>query len=221
MNFTVWVQPDSGQCRKPEIDEIIQYAESQGLVVVSKKDHERLTYIEDLSKKFVEDFRSSQDKKFSFGRFWSYLKYVVRHKWYVLKSASRTDCSLWRALIHDLSKLRPSEWSPYSRTFYEPDGSKKKYSESTEFLQAWNQHQKLNPHHWQHWVLTMDGGSTAALEMPETYVREMVADWMGAGLAITGKNEVEDWYTKNKNKMILHPNTRDLVESLIQETKRR
>jgi len=54
-----------------------------------------------------------------------------------------------------------------------------------------------------------------ALPMPEKYIREMVADWAGAGRAITGKWDVSDWYEKNKEKMTLHPDTRARVEELL------
>jgi hypothetical protein len=145
-----------------------------------------------------------------------YLKYVIRHKWFVLRACRKTGTSLWRGLIHDLSKFRPSEWGPYVRTFYAPDGSKQ-YKETEEFAVAWNLHQKRNKHHWQAWLLTWDRGETVALRMPDKYVREMVADWIGAGLAITGKVEVCQWYEKNKTKMILHPDTRTKVETLLKE----
>jgi len=39
--------------------------------------------------------------------------------------------------------------------------------------------------------------------MPEHFVREMIADWCGAGRAITGEWEVLDWYEKNREKMAL------------------
>lgn len=54
------------------------------------------------------------------------------------------------------------------------------------------------------------------MEIPEGFVREMVADWMGAGRAITGKWEVGSWYSKNQEKIELHPSSRALVERIIQ-----
>lgn len=48
-----------------------------------------------------------------------------------------------------------------------------------------------------------------------SYAREMIADWMGAGRAITGKWEVAEWYEKNQNKIQLHPETRRFVENII------
>jgi hypothetical protein len=144
----------------------------------------------------------------------NYLKYVLRHKWYVLKACFMVDAPLWLGIIHDLSKFTPTEWTPYVHTFYKPDGTRQ-CVETDEFKFAWNSHQKKNKHHWQYWVLRMDDGETIALEMPEKYVLEMVADWCGAGMAITGKMEVWNWFEKNKDKMILHPKTKSRVTSLI------
>jgi hypothetical protein len=43
----------------------------------------------------------------------------------------------------------------------------------------------------------------------------MVADWMGAGRAITGRWDVASWYEANAHKMVLHPDVRVQVENLI------
>ncbi len=53
------------------------------------------------------------------------------------------------------------------------------------------------------------------LEMPESYVREMIADWMGAGRAITGTWEAPDWYRRNAHLIHLHPATRKLVHRIL------
>lgn len=86
---------------------------------------------------------------------------------------------------------------------------------SAAFNRAWLHHQHHNPHHWQHWVLREDSGATFALDMPVPLIREMVADWMGAGRAITGRWEAGEWYIKNHEKMVLHPDTRRSVEILL------
>ena len=140
----------------------------------------------------------------------SYLKYLLRHKWFVLVACYKINASIWLGIIHDLSKFKPSEWIPYARCFYKSDGSKQ-YDESFEFTCAWNDHQKHNKHHWQYWLITWDRGETEALPMPYKYVKEMVADWMGAGRAITGKWETAEWYMNNKDKIKLHPNTAQQV----------
>lgn len=149
----------------------------------------------------------------------NYLKYVLRHKWFVGKACLKLGVPIHRAILHDWSKFLPSEWKPYVETFYAKDG-RKQYEPSDDFNYAWNYHQKRHPHHYQYWMLTMDRGETILLEIPETYVREMVADWVGAGQAIHGKIEVSGWYNKNKENIHLNPKTRVLVEELIQEVER-
>lgn len=144
----------------------------------------------------------------------NYLKYVLRHKWFVLLASIRIGAPIWGAIIHDMSKFRPSEWLPYARTFYAPDGSKQ-YIEGEAFARAWNDHQKRNKHHWQYWMLTWDRGNTTCIRMPTKHLLEMVADWMGAGRAITGKREAKAWYEKNCNQIQLHATTRLLVEKIL------
>jgi hypothetical protein len=138
-----------------------------------------------------------------------YASYVARHKWFVFRAGLKTQAPFWRLVIHDWSKLSPAEWGPYVRTFYTD------HAREGEFDKAWLHHQHRNPHHWQHWVLREDDGDTKALRMPYKFVREMVADWMGAGRAITGRWDVATWYDANAHKMVLHPDVRVQVEHLI------
>lgn len=146
----------------------------------------------------------------------AYLGYLFRHKWYFLVASWRLDYPLLPALFHDLSKFRPSEWFPYAKTFYGP-GGEKRYQESPDFMRAWNAHQKRNKHHWQCWVLLMDNGGVVELPMPERYIFEMVADWLAAGRAITGRWEGYGWYEGNKDRMRLHQTTRLWVEAILVE----
>src|SRR5690242_1427767 len=96
-------------------------------------------------------------------------------------------------MIHDWSKFLPCEWIPYANYFF----GKRKQMFASRFRAAWLHHQHLNPHHWQHWILRSDNGTSELIEIPESFVREMVADWCGAGRAITGKWDIRDWYEKN------------------------
>ena len=144
-----------------------------------------------------------------------YASYVARHKWFVFRAGLKTGAPLWRLLIHDWSKLSPAEWGPYVRSFYGPGGRTPEVRSA--FDAAWLHHQHRNPHHWQHWLLREDDGDTKALEMPASLIREMVADWMGAGRAITGKWEVGSWYDANRDKIVLAPETRKAVDHLVAE----
>lgn len=145
--------------------------------------------------------------------YFNYLKYLMKHKYYVWVACNVLGVSWYQALIHDISKFRLREWCPYMNCFYNHDGSSC-YKETIEFAQAWNAHQKYNKHHYQYWLLTWDNGKSEPLPMPEKYVREMMADWFGAGKAITGKWEAEAWYIQNQDNIMLHPDTKAMVLSL-------
>jgi hypothetical protein len=154
-----------------------------------------------------------------------YLKYLLRHKWYVYIAGRLTGVSFWRLLIHDWTKFLPCEWFPYTEEFYgEWRTRAEKYPSDAvihdAFDLAWLHHQKWNKHHWQYWVLPEDTpcnptGNPKVLKMPEKYAREMLADWMGAGRAITGEWDLAPWYNKNKDNIKLHPATRKIVEYYI------
>lgn len=144
----------------------------------------------------------------------AYLRYVLQHKYFVLVAGLELGVPIWLLIFHDWHKFLPSEWFAYARTFYKPDGTKQ-YEAGEDFQRAWNAHQKRGKHHWQYWLLTMDTGDVIPLTMPDQYRREMLADWKGAGRAITGQDNTLKWYTDNRNKMILHPDTRRWVEAQI------
>ena len=144
----------------------------------------------------------------------AYLKYVLRHKWFVLLASRKLKCSLWRALVHDLSKFLPSEWFPYAECFYKKDGTKQ-YNETIKFNIAWRLHQHRNKHHYQYWILQCDDGRSVPLPMPEKYVREMIADWTGAGMATSGRSSPVSWYMDNAHKITLHEDTRLMVLQIL------
>jgi len=159
-------------------------------------------------------------------RYIAYLRYVFRHIRCVRRACFEHGLYL-QGLVHDLSKFRPSELIPYARHFYHRDGSKRTQDKSGDaaFDFAWLLHQKRNKHHWQWWCLPEDNGGMKVLPMPLGYAQEMVCDWMGAGKAQGFKSPPNDkyletrrWYHKNKEKMRLHPDTRQFVEKAIDYT---
>lgn len=148
---------------------------------------------------------------------WKYFLYVFWHKIYVGKACFGYGL-YWAGIIHDWSKFTPSEWFPYVDNFFLNPPPRKEQKEGhfqeptgTLFDYAWLYHQRRNPHHWQYWILVQDKDPTIFLEMPRKYAIEMVCDWEGAGLA-QGKPDIAGWYIKNRDKIKLHPRTRELVE---------
>jgi len=47
----------------------------------------------------------------------AYLRYVLRHKWFVLLACWRAGL-YWRGIVHDWHKFLPSEWFPYVEHFH-------------------------------------------------------------------------------------------------------
>lgn len=115
---------------------------------------------------------------------------------------------------HDASKDDPVEFIAYRNYFYDPEGHPRSHSE--EFNQAWNHHQKCNPHHWQYWCLIndVDEPQVEPLDMPFEYIIEMLCDWQSAGNHYG--NTAYDWYSQQKDKMMLSENTRNIVEKYIE-----
>ena len=159
-------------------------------------------------------------------KYLKYLWYVVKHKFYVSMECFKRGY-LWRGLLHDLSKFYPDEFIAYARYFngtYPSQaeltpGEKSVYDILTKeqvernFDAAWLRHQHRNPHHWQYWMLKEDSGAMKTIPIPRQYLVEMLCDWIGAGKAITGKNNLRDWFDSNKHKIIMNADSwTELVE---------
>lgn len=50
-------------------------------------------------------------------KYLKYLKYILKHKYYVAVECFKMGL-IWRGLVHDLSKLRLSEFGAYANYFY-------------------------------------------------------------------------------------------------------
>ena len=134
------------------------------------------------------------------------------HKWYVFIECCKLGVPA-RGLLHDNSKFRPSEFIPYANYFYGTQKHKEKYADK--FNEAWLKHIHRNPHHWQYWLLQEDSGTLINIEIPKKYLLEMVADWKGAGKAITGKDNIDTWYKKNRHKINLSCRQKMCVNNII------
>ena len=155
---------------------------------------------------------------------WQYLKYLLRHKWYVAIECFKRGIYL-HAFTHDLSKFRPSEWFPYVNYFYgdwnrdEPDDFvywTDRMKVQVPFDKAWLKHQHRNKHHWQHWVLMEDEGQIKTLHIPYKIIVQMACDWIGATKAIRGKNASPvAWYEKVKDGTKMADQSRKIFEALI------
>lgn len=121
---------------------------------------------------------------------------------------------------HDRSKFSKEEFDAYDDYFYGKEGRDEDDIQVIDdtFDYAWLHHIHRNPHHWQYWVLMEDdpnGRQGRALMMPPADMYEMIADWWSFSWKSGNLYEIFDWYEKHKEKMILHPKTREIVENIL------
>lgn len=150
-----------------------------------------------------------------------YFRATIRHKWFVLLASFKVGVSLWLAITHDWSKFLPSELPHYNRQFFGDKG------DPAGFAAAWLHHYHNNKHHWEYWIVESIHSHSSptrddcivnnCLAMPDIYVREMVADWLGASMAYTSSWDMRQWLAVNIPKMQLHPDTKDRIISLLYE----
>lgn len=142
---------------------------------------------------------------------------VGKHITFVQEAGDKLGVPIAQLAIHDSSKYSIEEFPHYARSFHGDRG------DPVGFARAWLHHQNFNPHHWEYWMTRSDhskgksGAVNGCLEMPENYVREMVADWMGASMAYTGSWDMAEWCTKNLPVIQLHPNSMELVRVVLKE----
>lgn len=146
------------------------------------------------------------------------MRYVICHKWFVFLECWKMGIP-WLGIVHDWSKFWPSEFIPYARYF---GGEITKGRDETgyykpcdtgdlNFERAFFYHTRRNKHHWQSWVLATGSASVKALPIPEKYLREMLADWHGAGKA-QGISNAKAWYEAHKDDLVLHLRSRRWLE---------
>jgi len=155
-----------------------------------------------------------------------YLRYIIRHKWYVFIECHRYGLA-WLGIIHDWSKLRPSEFFPYAEHFYGKNAKgiktgrdktgyyKPMDTGDPKFDNACLLHEKRNKHHWQWWVLPEDEDGVRVLEIPYKYRIEMICDWKGASRAQGHGGMIIEWWAKHNYKMQMHPKTRAMIQSSV------
>lgn len=111
-----------------------------------------------------------------------------------------------------MSKLSWLELNGYVRyIFVDKDKDK--------FQLVWNHHLKNNKHHPEYWIIPnkKDGHKMEVLDMPEKYVREMVADWHGAGMAYVGHDDVTEWFEGNHKRFNFSDKTKEILKVVLLE----
>lgn len=136
---------------------------------------------------------------------------------------------------HDESKYGKKEYEAYNNYFY----NERTPEVEKQFDYAWLHHLHNNKHHWQYWLLKeddsyviTDNGTTndmcvmKALDMPDKYIAEMIADWWSFSWSKYIKNhnkqdlyEIFTWYSDHVDKILLSHNTELKVEKMLNSIK--
>lgn len=135
--------------------------------------------------------------------------YKITQKLIFKNSSVDKKTFLMNLMIHDLSKFSVKECFAYSTYDF------KKGEDSEQFDLAWHHHKLNNPHHPEHWFNVGKDGSTAPFAIPEIYIFEMIADWLGAS-RIYGTPFTE-WYKSNIHRFYFHKKTEKKLQIIIED----
>jgi hypothetical protein len=113
--------------------------------------------------------------------------------------------------IHDESKWSAAEFPAYVRKYA------LNIDDKPDFERAFLHHLHHNPHHWQAYLIPSASPTPTTVEMPEPYIREMVADWLAAGAAYQPDQNPQDWLNANAARMLFHPATVQSLRFIVRE----
>lgn len=111
---------------------------------------------------------------------------------------------------HDLSKFCADEAFGYAQHDFKNPNPKTREA----FELAWHHHKMNNPHHPEHWMNPNRSGQLEPLEIPNIYLIEMLADWIGAGR--TYGSTLVEWLPNNLPKFKFGINTHK-VRSMLKQ----
>ena len=143
---------------------------------------------------------------------------VNKHRFKVFLLCCRVGIPI-QGLLHDLSKYSPTEFFEsvkYYQGTYSPIHNCKK---DIGYSNAWLHHKGRNKHHYEYWY---DPTSPNVYPIiPFKYFLEMICDSFAAGQTYQGKNWTKEYqlsyWNKVKDKAILHPKYRNLLDKVYQE----
>lgn len=151
----------------------------------------------------VDDF-TYHDDMYYWGVIGYFQKVVIPHKIAVHKAG--IELMKMEKIHHN---LRDEEWKQFRRNLWLHDLSKFSANEAFGYAMynretghgkegfelAWHHHKMNNPHHPEYWLNPNRSGELEPLYMPNIYILEMIADWIGAGK--TYGSSLEEWLPKN------------------------
>ncbi len=153
---------------------------------------------------------TTENYEFTLAKAKANLKMILTHKLYVFKACKRAGIPL-RGLLHDMSKLSPTEFYEYTKYTANNRSPVDNCKDVHGYCAAWQHHKGRNPHHVEYWMdrVAQKGVEPIALLMPYEYATEMICDYIGAG-QVYCKDEWTfhtplEWWNEVGCKRRMHP----------------
>ncbi|MCI8338553.1 MAG: catalase [Lachnospiraceae bacterium] len=153
--------------------------------------------------------------------FRGHLGTILHHKKLVRRYCFRAGLYK-QGIMHDWSKYSPVEFFNGVR-FYQGGVKSPNHKERAKrgYSSAWLHHKGRNRHHYEYWIdFTTDASlGLQGMPMPTRYILEMFCDRVAASRNYN-KDSYDDsfplkYYEKNKSHYLLHPQTKELLERLL------
>lgn len=154
---------------------------------------------------------------------WEHFCTITNHKILVMKGCFRLG--LYRqGLMHDMSKYSLIEFLPgckYYKGYMSPNNAER---EDKGYSSAWLHHKGRNKHHLEYWIDYTGGDGNGektmgGMKMPIRYVVEMFVDRVCASKNYQKEKYTDAsayvYYERGKDHLMLHPDTRALLEYLL------
>ena len=144
---------------------------------------------------------------------------ITKHRHRVMLHCFRAGIPL-QGIKHDLSKYSPTEFIPGAKYYLGSRSPNEAEREDKGYSQAWMHHKGRNRHHYEYWTdYSPETKRMSPVEMPVKYVKEMFCDRVAASKIYQGKNYTDAhplaYFSRAKDRIMIHPNTSALLESLL------
>lgn len=151
--------------------------------------------------------------------FFGHLSTILRHRYTVIYHSCKAGI-LRRGIFHDLSKYSPYEFWTGVKYYAKTRSPNEKEREEKGYSSAWLHHKGRNKHHFEYWTdYNPKERKIMPVKMPLIYVKEMFCDRVAASKIYQGKNYTPEhpinYFRKGKANRFIHPETSDLIESLL------
>lgn len=148
-----------------------------------------------------------------------HFKTITKHKLLVTKTCFKAGLYK-QGLLHDLSKYTPTEFVAGIK-YWQGDKSPNSIQKKVEGVSyAWLHHKGRNKHHFNYWIDYRNKDELpVGFKIPYKYVYEMFIDRMCACKNYQGSNYTNnsplEYYNKEKEHMLIHKDSRELLEFLL------